>query len=195
MKNFIIIFFVLAAVFGEIRPGPIENRSCSSIQLENATVNAYTIAGNYFGCVDSPNKPPELKRCIRLNLAPRSSNTLDSTFFSASNTIGRSELLSANATIEGPKIKVVYDPLYSTLPQITFTALESNSDYLITLGCKDNIEDGWISYFARTPELCSMYRNKLDEAIEKYGLASIPLATVNHDNCGTYEVSVESLNF
>ncbi|KAH0553635.1 hypothetical protein KQX54_002985 [Cotesia glomerata] len=188
MKNFIVICCVLAAVFGQIRSVAIEHPSCSSIQFDKVTVNISEISGNYFGCVDSPNKPPESKDCIRLNLVPTSSNSWESRFFSVSKKAGNGESLTADATIKDQEIELAYNSLYSTMPPITFTALDINSDYLIYLGCKDKIENGWIAYFAKTLELCKKYRHKLDESIQKYNLTSISLVNVNHNNCGSYKV-------
>ncbi|CAD6222141.1 GSCOCG00000753001-RA-CDS [Cotesia congregata] len=185
MKNFIIICCLLAAVFGQIRSVAIEHSSCSSIQLDKVTVNVSEIFGNYFGCVDSPNKLPESKDCIRLNLVPTSSNSWDSRLFLVSKN-GNGESLTADATIKDQEIELAYN--ISTMPPVTFTTLDTKSDYLIYLGCKDKIEDGWIAYFAKTLELCEKYRPKLDEIIQKYNLTSIPLVNVNHDNCGSYKV-------
>nr|UEP64318.1 teratocyte protein IV [Cotesia flavipes] len=187
MKNLIIIC-ILAAVFDQIRSAAITNHSCSSIQVATVVVNVSAISGNYFGCVDSPNKPPASKQCISLNLEPTSSNSWNSRLFSISNETGKRESFACEATIKNQEIELKDNSLNSTMPRVTFTLLDTNNDYLIYLGCNDEIKNGWISYLAKTQDLCSTYRYKLDEAIDKYGLKAIPLVQVNHDNCGSYEV-------
>ncbi|KAH0552093.1 hypothetical protein KQX54_005432 [Cotesia glomerata] len=150
----------------------ITHSSCPSIHSDRKPVNDSEISGQYFGCVYSPNTPvpTESKECIRLNVKPRSSSSWQSQIISVSKKTGEQKEQKSKS-------------VNSSMPIVSFTALDIQSNYIIYFGCTDNQDQWWIEYYARTLELCSKYRYRLDEEMQKYNLTFIPLVNINHDNC------------
>ncbi|CAG5097757.1 Protein of unknown function, partial [Cotesia congregata] len=81
------------------------------------------IAGNYFGCVDSPNKLPASKQCTMLNLEPTSSNTWNSSLFSKSNKTRQGESYTFELRIKNQTIDLAINSSSRTLPGSTFTLI------------------------------------------------------------------------
>ncbi|KAH0552000.1 uncharacterized protein LOC123270342 [Cotesia glomerata] len=178
MKNFIIICCVLVANFGQIRSMAITHSSCPKTSSDHPKLN-YTrkpeniseILGHYFGCVYSPSTPvpTESKECIRLNVKPHGQSGWELHLTALPKKTGEQK----NESVK----KSWNSPLVSYIP------LDLHSKYIIYFGCTENQEDWWIEYYARTLELCSEYRYKLDEKMQKYNLTSIPLVNLSHKNC------------
>ncbi|KAH0552002.1 hypothetical protein KQX54_004079 [Cotesia glomerata] len=156
----------------------ITHSSCPKTSSDHPKLN-YTskpeniseISGQYFGCVYSPNTPAptESRECIRLNVKPLGRSAWESQIISLSKKTGEEKNKSVKKSLN--------------ISSVSFTALDVQSNYIIYFGCTDNQETWWIEYYARTLELCSKYRYRLDEEMQKYNLTFIPLVNLNHDNC------------